>query len=73
VKRWVVERRARRGGQFQKDRGRPLTTLPFVPGECWTPLKLRGSSVIDWKCRRGRTAAGVRAPPPARRCNEIPS
>ena len=79
VKRWVLRRRAGgghgHGGAFQKDRadgGRPPTTSPFVAGECWTPVEMRGSSVIDWKCRGRNAAARVALPLPAR-CNDIPS
>jgi len=69
VKRWVVERRVRRGRyRFQKDRG-PLTTAPFVPGKCWTPVELRGSSVIDWKCLGDRRAVPVSLS--SLKCNNI--
>ena len=69
VKRWVVERRVQRGRyRFQKDRG-PLTTAPFVPGKCWTPVELRGSSVIDWKCLGDRRAVPVSLS--SLKCNNI--
>jgi len=73
VKRWVVERRARRGGRsrFQKDPV-PLTTAPFIPGKCWTPMELRGSSVVDWKCLSTRRDAATLSLSTAR-CNEISS
>jgi len=71
VKRLVVERRARRRGHwFQKDRA-PLTTAPFVPGKCWMPMELRGTSVIDWKCLNDRRATLVSLT--AARCNDISS
>lgn len=75
VKRWVVERRAGRGGggggyRFQKDRPPPLTTAPFVPGKCWTPAAVRGSSVVDRKCP-GVSHAPHASRTPGRMCNDI--
>jgi len=71
VKRWVVERRTRkmRGSfRFQKD-SVPLTTAPFVPGKCWTPEELRGSSVVDWKCLSNERSTPVSLP--SATCNNI--
>ena len=71
VKRWVVERQARRGRYwFRKDRG--ALTSPFVAGKCWTPVELRGTSVIDWKCLNDRREAAV-VPLTPNRCNDISS
>ena len=68
VKRWVAERRSGRLRRFQRDDRGP----PFVPGKCWTPVELRGESVVDWKCVQGdrSNAVTLLASP---KCNEVHS
>jgi len=74
VKRWVVEQRERRAGGYrsQKYRG-PVTTAPFVPGKCWTPVELRGTSAVDWKCLVDQRAAVLALSLSHSRCNDIHS